>query len=225
MAVMRPFYLKRMDKSFITGYNIIRNNYVISPNQEKVRSEEDVDFPEFIKALYQRYKIDYPKFYKMDNLCKLAFISSEILLKETGLKQKYSDEAIGIVLCNSSASIDSDCKHVESFVDKANYYPSPSIFVYTLPNIAIGEICIRNSIKGENALFVFEKFEVEFSVNYLKNLLDTGKAEACIGGWIEYSEEGFESFLFSVERKDKLEPNQAIVPFSTEEIRKLYLKN
>lgn len=222
MAATLLFYLRRMDKSFITGYNIIRKNYVETPNHQ-IRGEGK-EFSEFIKGLYQEYKIDYPKFYKMDNLCKLAFVASELLLKETDLKKRYSDEDLGIILCNGSSSIDSDSKHVESIIDKSNYFPSPSIFVYTLPNIAIGEICIRNSIKGENALFVFEEFNIEFSVNYIESLLRQKRINACIGGWIEYSEKGFDSFLFSVESESMLEPKQAAIPFSTEEIRKLYLK-
>ena len=32
-----------------------------------------------------------------------------------------------------------------------SYYPSPALFVYTLPNIVTGEIAIRNKYYGETS--------------------------------------------------------------------------
>ena len=86
----------------------------------------------------------------MDNLSKLGWLASEVLLKNSFDKENYQPEEIGIVLANANSSLDKDIKYWESVQDMA----SPSLFVYTLPNIVIGEICIRNHFKGENALYI-----------------------------------------------------------------------
>jgi hypothetical protein len=39
------------------------------------------DFAEFSKKAYHHLGLSYPKFFKMDNLSKLAFLGAELLLK------------------------------------------------------------------------------------------------------------------------------------------------
>jgi hypothetical protein len=215
----------KMDKYFISGFCRIKENWIETSGGGKQFYTQSADFSEFIKTLYQKAEIDYPKFYKMDNLCKIALISSEYLIKGTGFRGKYDAETVGIVLQNKSSSIDSDSRHAESFKDKKSYFPSPAIFVYTLPNIAIGEICIRNGIKGENALFIFDKFEADFAFDYIQLLLNTKRTGSCLGGWIEYSQNGYESFLFLVEEENKLEQKRETIPFTKDELKKIYYKN
>jgi len=36
---------------------------------------------ELFRSVYRHYHTDYPKFFKMDNLCKLAFLSAEIAIR------------------------------------------------------------------------------------------------------------------------------------------------
>ena len=47
---------------------------------------------ELFRSVYHHYNIDYPKFFKMDNLSKLGFLSAEILLQGTDILQKYPPE-------------------------------------------------------------------------------------------------------------------------------------
>ena len=50
-------------------------------------------------------------------------------------------------------SLDTDMKH-QSIIDReGDDYAAPSVFVYTLPNVAAAEISIRHHIKGENIWF------------------------------------------------------------------------
>ena len=99
---------------------------------------------DFLLSVYQNFQLNYPKFYKMDNLGKLGLLASETLLKDNFEKENYTAEEVGLVLANSNSSLDDDIKYFDSVKDIA----SPSLFVYTLPNIVIGEICIRNHFKG-----------------------------------------------------------------------------
>lgn len=173
----------------------------------------------FLKSVYKHYQFNYPKFYKMDNLCKLAFITSELVLKNNPLAVKYKPEDIAIVVSNSASSMDIDMEHQRSIADKNNYFPSPSAFVYTLPNILIAEIAIKNSIKGENAFFIFDTFNSQFMSDYVNSLLNTGKAGCCIAGWIDFYDENYHACLYTVEKQSGI----LNIKHTSEELEKLFL--
>lgn len=205
----------------ITSYCIIRYNKVIINDKIDYVKDNYTGFPDFIRSVYRNYKINYPKFFKMDNLSKLGFITSELLLKQEDLLSNYKNDEIGIIISNSGSSIDTDIKYYNTIKDKSNYFPSPSVFVYTLPNILIGEICIRNKIMGESSFFVFEKFEPDFLCNYINILFDTSKLKSCISGLVDFKDDKYESLLFLVEKENK-KNNGRNINFEPEIIRKIY---
>ncbi|MBI4648621.1 MAG: 3-oxoacyl-ACP synthase [Bacteroidia bacterium] len=185
----------------ISKYCIISEG-AVKINGEKIYSQEKVnDIPGFLKNTFKQTGNAYMKFYKMDNLSKLAFLASELLLKDTDILLKYKGNDIAVILQNGTSTIDIDTKYWNTVNDKNNYFPNPSLFVFTLPNIMLSEICIKNKITGENALFVFEKFNPEFFEQYINILFETGKARCCIGGWVDYNESDYSAFLMSIEEE------------------------
>src|ERR1700722_3309166 len=98
---------------------------------------------DFLLSVYQHFGFQYPKFYKMDQLSKLGWLAAELLLSDGFDKADYRPEDIAIVLSNANASLDTDYKYFAT----VSGIPSPALFVYTLPNIVIGEICIRHKFK------------------------------------------------------------------------------
>ena len=172
---------------------------------------------DFLQNLYQHLAISYPKFYKMDMLCKLGFLASEILIHPSVHINKYNPYETGIVLSNAQSSLDNDCKYVETM----NTNPSPSLFVYTLPNILIGEICIRNKIKGESAFFISDNFNVEFIEKYIENLFNNNNLQACICGWVDVLGEDYNAVLFYLEK----EKTEKAILFNRENIYKVYQIN
>ena len=152
---------------------------------------------ERLLSLYHSLGLDYPKFYKMDQLSKLGWLASEILLKDNTILNAMLSEDIGIVLSNANSSLDTDIKYLDTVADIA----SPAVFVYTLPNIMIGEISIRNKFKGENAFFIFDRFDADFLELYVGQLLDTGVIKACICGWVDVLGEDYTACLFLVARE------------------------
>jgi hypothetical protein len=177
-------------------------------------------FRDLANDIYSKFSIDYPKFHKMDNMCKLGFLSVELLLMDKNPGQKYPRNKIGIVFMNSASSLDTDRRHQDTLSDREKYFPSPSIFVYTLPNVVIGEICIRHKIYGEGNFFVAEKFNVDLIHGYIEELFDNKAIQCCIAGWVEFDGEDFESFVFLIEKQDKTE--SGIVNFEPDAIRNLY---
>lgn len=175
------------------------SNGVVYKNEEPVFENKENDLGLFLLSVYRYLGLQYPKFYKMDKLSKLGWLAAELLLKEDFLIRKYRAEEVGIVLANSSASLDTDIKYYDTVKDIA----SPALFVYTLPNIMIGEICIRNNIKGENAFFVFDHFDVNFIKEYVSHLLQFNILNICICGWVELMDESYKAVLFLVERESR----------------------
>jgi len=188
----------------ITSYCSVRSNRVTLDNKQ-LYSDAAATFGDFISGVYKHFDLSYPKFHKMDNLAKLGFISSELLLREKALSSKYRGDEVGIILMNSSSSLDTDRRHRKTIADRTDYFPSPAVFVYTLPNVIIGEICIRNKFFGEGNFFVMEKFNPAFLVEYISQLFDNEIVGCCITGWVETDGEKYESVFYLIEKRSRTE--------------------
>lgn len=200
-------------EKYITSSCVI-NNQTVYKNGELLFGNKDIDVPGFLLSVYQHFNIDYSRFYKMDNLSKLGWLTSEILLKDSFKKENYRPEDIGLILSNANSSLDTDQKYMDSVRD----IPRSSLFVYTLPNIVSGEICIRNNFKGEDAFFVFDSFNAHFLGNYVSSLMDNNVLQACICGWVDFLDDEYKAALFLVE---KIKSNEVII-FTKEEMNKIF---
>ena len=212
-----------MDLS-ITSYIQLQNHQVwLNGTVDYVGEEES--FGKFIRSVYGHYGIDYPKLFKMDNLCKLAFMSADILLKGSDVLQKYPGEEIGIILENASSSLEYDLRHQESIRDRNRYFPSPSVFVYTIPNIMVAEIAIRHKVKGEHAIFILEQFDPGLIYHYVSELFRNQQVRCCLAGWVESYGDHYQSFLFIIEEEDKIKTFKGLqeyVIFDTVNMEKLF---
>jgi hypothetical protein len=193
-----------MNKSYnIKSYCSIKNNQ-LTLNGVNLFKDESVSFLDFIKAAYKNQSTKYPKFFKMDNLSKLAFIAADVLLKNENINPEQ-DNDIAIVFSNKSSSLDTDRKHQESIQNKESYYPSPAIFVYTLPNICIGEISIKYKLYSENSFFIFDNFNAAHLFSYSNSLLSSHKAGQVLCGWVEFdNENNYEAFLYLVAKEGRI---------------------
>lgn len=107
-----------------------------------------------LTAIYRELVGDYPKFFKMDTLCKLGFLLTEMLVKDDeGRFQPREDRAV--LVFSRNGCLANDINFAKSMED----FPSPALFVYTLPNIVAGEIAIRNKYEGETSAYVLEKYD------------------------------------------------------------------
>ncbi|WP_026727249.1 3-oxoacyl-ACP synthase [Flavobacterium denitrificans] len=186
-------------KNYIQSCITIQNNEIVL-NGTSVFKTEPTDFADFSKQALRNFEIQYPKFFKMDALSKLAFLGSELLLSP--IISSEEENNIALVLANKSSSLDTDVKYQESISDKENYYPSPAVFVYTLPNICLGEISIRHQLKSENSFFIFDAFNAEFMSNYSNILLNSDKADKVLCGWVEYFNEDYKAFLCVIGKEE-----------------------
>ncbi len=192
----------------IDGQAVFRNGRLIFKNPGKVALP-------FLEFIYRELGISYPKFYKMDNLSKLGFLATEVLIGVTQFT-KAQQENMGVILSNANASLDTDYKYYRSTKE----YPSPSLFVYTLPNIMIGEICIRHHFKGENAFFVSKDFNAGFLSQYVDNLINNNILQSCICGWVDLLHDTYKAVLFHVEKGQNNQETNLF--FNKKNLEKIY---
>jgi hypothetical protein len=197
--------------NYITKYARMQNNSIFVNGKPIWSSEKS--FPDFLQGAYTYFAADYPKFYKMDAMSQAGFLTAEVLLKASAISE-YEFSNIGLVLSNAHASLDTDEKYFEA----SRKVASPGLFVYTLPNIVAGEICIRHKIKGENAFFISESFDADLLFEYVEMVLSQSGTEACVAGWIEVIHAHHDVLVYLVEKK----PGELSLVHSTAEVKKLY---
>lgn len=138
-----------------------------------------------ITGLYREFVGDYPKFFKMDALCKLGFIGAELLLKGVSAEDK---ENAAIILFNRNGSLVTDRNYQKTIADD-NYFPSPALFVYTLANIVTGEIAIRNKIYGESSFYVLNGQDMDLMNDIINNAYLTSSPTFILTGWVDIDDE------------------------------------
>lgn len=211
-----------LDNKFqIESFCSIKNNTISLNNTKLFEELANAPFSEFSKKAYKSLNTNYPKFFKMDNLSKLAFLAADILLKEQKLNSQKENN-IALVFSNKSSSLDTDRKHQKSIQNKEEYYPSPAIFVYTLPNICLGEISIKYTLHSENSFFIFDHFKTKHLLHYANSLLATKKAEKVLCGWVDFEEDKYHAFLYLVSNLKDNSVEKRSRPHTQTEILKLY---
>ena len=169
----------------ITPEEVILDQRKIWEGKEELGEQEGLEHHSLLTSLYKQMIGDYPKFYKMDGFSRLGFVASEILLNA---EKEETEEERAIIFFNHSSSIASDRNYKESINDKNNYFPSPSIFVYTLPNIVTGEIAIRNHFHGETSFFILPDKDERMMEEILQASCRDAQSKSFLTGWIDYED-------------------------------------
>ena len=170
----------------ITPEEVILDQRKLWEGKEELGKQEGQEHHSLLTTLYKQMIGNYPKFYKMDGLSRLGFVASEILLNA---EKGETDKERAIIFFNHSSSIASDRNYKESINDKDNYFPSPSIFVYTLPNIVTGEIAIRNHFHGETSFFILPDKDERMMEEILQASCRDAQSKSFLTGWIDYEDE------------------------------------
>ena len=165
-----------------------------------------------LTALYRARVGDYPKFFKMDTACKLGFLLAEQLADEPRFAPREDRAVLMFSTCGSLCNPREDravlmfstcgslCndRHYEETVRE---FPSPSLFVYTLPNIITGEIAIRNKYEGETSAYVLERFAPETFVALVEQAFQDSVTASALCGWVDCrADDDYTAFAFLVER-------------------------
>lgn len=186
----------------ITPEEVILDQRKLWEGKKELGEQEGKEHHSLLTSLYKQMIGNYPKFYKMDGLSRLGFVASEILLNA---EKGETDKERAIIFFNHSSSIASDRNYKESINDKDNYFPSPSIFVYTLPNIVTGEIAIRNHFHGETSFFILPDKDERMMEGILQASCRDAQSKSFLTGWIDYEDERhFEADLKIKKMRNKI---------------------
>jgi 3-oxoacyl-[acyl-carrier-protein] synthase-1 len=150
-----------------------------------------------ITEFYRTLQIDYPKFFKMDGLSKLGFLASEMIFK-CDENRFIPREDIAVICFNRSSSLEIDTQYQATIQHNENYFPSPSLFVYTLPNVVAGEIAIRNKFFGETSFYILENFDPKQIFQTTQNTFKHNDLTAALVVWVENFAGIFEVKMFLV---------------------------
>lgn len=182
----------------ITPEEVVLDHQKLWEGKKELGEQEGQEHHSLLTSLYKQMIGNYPKFYKMDGLSRLGFVASEILLNaekgDTDVERREEErerllEERAIIFFNHSSSIASDRNYKESINEKDNYFPSPSIFVYTLPNIVTGEIAIRNHFHGETSFFILPDKDERLMEEILQASCRDAQSKSFLTGWIDYEDE------------------------------------
>lgn len=145
--------------------------------------------------MYRALRCSYAKFFKMDKLCKWAWLGAEALVKDTAgnwLYEGLDKRNIAVVIATKDGCLEVDHRYADSMQD----IPSPALFVYTLPNIMLGEICIRHGFTGEQLCEVQDEFDVDNMLFWVHDLLTQRGASHCLFGWADAAGDQHQVTLF-----------------------------
>lgn len=187
------YSVKKKHRVHITPQGVWLDGKVFAIDKEGKQSS-------LLTAFYKQIIGNYPKYYKMDGLCRLGFVASELLLKaerDEGSFTEDTNKTRAIVFFNRSSSIASDKKYLASIAEKDNYFPSPSVFVYTLPNIVTGEIAIRNDYHGETSFYILPHKNEFLMQDIIETTFMDEQTTSILTGWLDYEDsEHFEADLY-----------------------------
>lgn len=153
---------------------------------------------DLLTSLYRSRETGYPKYFKMDPLCRLGFIGAEMLLGPT---PDVNGDSHAIVVIGRGGSIADDRRYQETIANDDNYFPSPAVFVYTLANIVTGEIAIRHKLYGESSSYLIENYVPETITRLLYTAFADPDVNQVTGGWIDCdSDNAFSLRIVTIDR-------------------------
>ena len=177
----------------------ISDTAAILPDGTELHPTSD-DPKQWLTELYSQLGMAYPKFFKMDRLSKAGILAAEMVMRAVGQSNEELKADWGVVCFNSAASLDDDRTYQETIQDPENYFPSPSVFVYTLANIVAGEMAIKYKLRGETSFYVSQHFDKERVEKVAADVFAQTKATHLLAGWVDYDNGHCDVQLFVYER-------------------------
>ncbi len=156
-----------------------------------------------LSALYRERVGDYPKFFKMDLSSKLGFLLTEMLVGGDPDRFEPRDDR-AVLMFSRWGCLSNDRRYEET----AREFPSPALFVYTLPNVVTGEIAIRNKYRGETSAYVLDGPDFREMAALVGQAFSDRATRSAVCGWLDAHDEadfaGYAVLVESDENDDKL---------------------
>ncbi|MBI4775590.1 MAG: hypothetical protein HY788_15720 [Deltaproteobacteria bacterium] len=179
----------------------------------------------WVSGLKGRTFFDTPpaRFGRMDAFSKLTVGCAHLALKDAAAAGSESFPE-GIVLGSLMGCLMTDIQYYAPVCDKGPEHAGPLLFSYTLPNVAVGEVCREFRLFGPNTVISCGEDSALAALVVAHGWLSSGRASALLAGGVEAVDSRVaelcrgdsnadirsSAFLFQLERQD--EPWQPGLP-------------
>ena len=140
-----------------------------------------------ITEIFKKYLADGSRFFKMDLYSRLAYVGTSLLAKDS--LKGCDPEDIALFVFTQQGSLLADRKHLSSFSNPDEFFPSPAVFINTLPNVVLGEIAVKNNIKGETTLVLLPGRDDKTVQQIMEASLSATRPAVVLYGWVDCSAE------------------------------------
>ena len=140
-----------------------------------------------VSEIFKKRIADDSRFYKMDLYSRLAYVGASLLAKDS--LADCAPEDIALCIGTVNGSVLADRKHISTISDPEAFYPSPSVFINTLPNVVLGEIAVKNGVKGETTLVMLPERDEATLQTVVDVTLAATRPAALICGWVDCTAE------------------------------------
>ena len=144
-----------------------------------------------VTEIFKKYLADGSRFFKMDLYSRLAYVGTGLLAKEA--LDAYDPEDRALFIFTQNGSLLADRKHLSTFSDPESFFPSPAVFINTLPNVVLGEIAVKNAIKGETTLVMLPCRDEAAMQRILEATTAATRPSVLLCGWVDCDAE--DSFI------------------------------
>lgn len=104
------------------------------------------------------------------------------------IEQRDLQDPMHVVLFNMSSTAVVDGEFQRTISDNDAYYPSPSLFVYTLPNIVTGEVAMRYGWQVETTFYVLGERDEQVIHQIVTATAHAHPGERILYGWVDRPE-------------------------------------
>ena len=136
-----------------------------------------------VTEIFKKFLADGSRFFKMDLYSRLAYVATSLLAKDS--LEGCDPEEVALVVFTQNGSVLADRKHLSTFSNPEEFFPSPAVFINTLPNVVLGEIAVKNTIKGETTLVLLPGRDESAMNRIIDATLAATKPVVMICGWID----------------------------------------
>ncbi len=174
--------------NFKTTHQLLWKHNKLTINDKNVNWFDELpsnqgDINEQLNSIYKSMAMKYPKFHKMDVQSKVTILAVEMMDIPF---ENWDPFKIAMLFDTQNGSIAAD----KAFEASRKTIPSPALFVYTLPNIFMGEIAIKHSLKGPHICLQLNPESTEsILIKRVDQLIKNNQADAILWGHINVTEE------------------------------------
>lgn len=177
----------------IIHYSRLRNDTLIADGViiAGLDKSEAKTTEERLNLFYKKAGFNYLKFFKMDPFCKAGMLCLLPFAEYLHSHPRASEG--GLLLFTDSGCSMADEEHIRLVTEAA---ASPAVFVYTLPNIVLGEWSIFSRWVGYGQCFMLSQFKATYLAERIAAFKSDFPQAPVVASWLSVNDDCLDGILF-----------------------------